>query len=78
MPSSRLADSPAVVVVDENDPSVQMQQILKSMGQTDFEEAKPILEINVEDPMVKKIENSNDEQYIEQLSSVLLDQGSPC
>ncbi|WP_320122508.1 molecular chaperone HtpG [uncultured Sphaerochaeta sp.] len=72
--SSRLADSPAVVVVDENDPSVQMQQILKSMGQTDFEEAKPILEINVEDPMVKKIENSNDEQYIEQLSSVLLDQ----
>ncbi|MBJ2355903.1 molecular chaperone HtpG [Sphaerochaeta sp. S2] len=72
--SSRLADSPAVVVVDESDPSVQMQQILKSMGQTDFEEAKPILEINVEDPMVKKIENSNDEQYIEQLSSVLLDQ----
>ncbi|MBG0768071.1 molecular chaperone HtpG [Sphaerochaeta halotolerans] len=72
--SSRLADSPAVVVVDENDPSVQMQQILKSMGQTDFEEAKPILEINVEDPMVKKIENSDDEQYIEQLSSVLLDQ----
>ncbi len=72
--SSRLADSPAVVVVDENDPSAQMQQILKSMGQTDFEEAKPILEINVEDAMVKKIENSDDEQYIEQLSSVLLDQ----
>ncbi|WP_319757450.1 molecular chaperone HtpG [uncultured Sphaerochaeta sp.] len=72
--SSRLADSPAVVVVDENDPSVQMQQILKSMGQTDFEEAKPILEINVEDPMVKKIESSDNEEYIEQLSSVLLDQ----
>ncbi|MGE4452946.1 MAG: molecular chaperone HtpG [Sphaerochaeta sp.] len=72
--STRLSDSPAVVVVDENDPSVQMQQILKSMGQSDFEEAKPILEINVDDPMVKKIENSDDEQFIEQLSSVLLDQ----
>ncbi len=72
--STRLADSPAVVVVDENDPSVQMQQLLKSMGQGDVEEIKPILEINVEDPMVKKIEGSSDEAYIEQLSSVLLDQ----
>ncbi len=72
--SNRLVESPAVVVVDENDPSVQMQQILKSMGQTDFEEGKPILEINVEDPMVKKIDASDDEAYIEELCSVLLDQ----
>jgi molecular chaperone HtpG len=72
--SSRLVDSPAVVVVDENDPSVQMQQILKSMGQGDFEEAKPILEVNVEDPMVKKIEQSEDSSYVEDLCSVLLDQ----
>jgi molecular chaperone HtpG len=72
--SSRLVDSPAVVVVDENDPSVQMQQILKSMGQGDFEEAKPILEVNVEDPMVKKIELSEDKDFIGDLCSVLLDQ----
>ncbi|MGE4583919.1 MAG: molecular chaperone HtpG [Sphaerochaeta sp.] len=72
--SSRLVESPAVVVVDENDPSVQMQQILKSMGQNDLEEVKPILEINVEDPMVKKIEASEDEAYIADLCSVLLDQ----
>lgn len=72
--SSRLVDSPAVVVVDENDPSVQMQQILKSMGQGDFEEAKPILEVNVEDPMVKKIELSEDKEYVSDLCSVLLDQ----
>ena len=31
--SSRLVDAPSVVVVDENDMSVQMQQILKQMGQ---------------------------------------------
>ncbi len=72
--SSRLVQSPAVVVVDENDPSVQMQQILKSMGQADDQEIKPILEINVDDPMVKKIENSDDDSYIEELCSVLLDQ----
>ncbi|NMA22769.1 MAG: molecular chaperone HtpG, partial [Spirochaetales bacterium] len=35
--STRLADAPAVVVVDENDPTVQMQQLLKAMGQADFE-----------------------------------------
>ncbi len=72
--SSRLVDSPAVVVVDENDPSVQMQQILKSMGQSDFEDVKPILEINVDDPMIKKVDASDDTQYIEDLCSVLLDQ----
>ncbi|NCC65652.1 MAG: molecular chaperone HtpG, partial [Spirochaetia bacterium] len=72
--SSRLVESPAVVVVDENDPSVQMQQILKSMGQAEEQEIKPILEINVDDPMVKKIENSDDDSYVEELCSVLLDQ----
>lgn len=72
--SSRLVESPAVVVVDENDPSVQMQQILKSMGQGDFEDVKPILEINVDDSMIMKIDASDDTQYIEDLCSVLLDQ----
>ena len=72
--SSRLVDSPAVVVVDENDPSVQMQQLLKSMGQGNFEEAKPILEVNIDDPMVKKIETSEDASYVADLCSVLLDQ----
>jgi len=72
--STRLSDAPAVVVVDENDPTVQMQQLLKSMGQGDFEEAKPILEVNTDDPMVRKIAESDDKEFSEELSSVLLDQ----
>jgi molecular chaperone HtpG len=72
--SSRLVDSPAIVVVDENDPSVQMQQILKTMGQGSFEESKPILEVNVEDPMVTKIAGTDDKEYLDNLCSVLLDQ----
>ncbi len=72
--STRLVDAPAVVVVDDNDPSVQMQQMLKSMGQTDFPETTPILEVNLESPMVKKIEASEDDTFIADLSQVLLDQ----
>jgi molecular chaperone HtpG len=72
--STRLVDAPAVVVVDDDDMSVQMQQILKSMGQTNMPESTPILEINVDSPVVKKIADSDDEAYVSDLSQVLLDQ----
>ncbi len=71
--SSRLVDAPAVVVVDDNDMSVQMQQILKQMGQNDLPESTPILEINLTHPMVKKIKDSEDPSYIENMSQILLD-----
>jgi molecular chaperone HtpG len=72
--STRLTDAPAVVVVDDDDMSVQMQQILKAMGQTDMPESTPILEVNLDSPIVKKIADSDDKTYIEDLSFVLLDQ----
>ena len=72
--SSRLSDVSAVVVSDDNDPSVQMQQILKAMGQSDYESPAPILEVNAEDPFVKKIVASQDETFISDAASVLLDQ----
>ena len=72
--SSRLTDVSAVVVSDDNDPSVQMQQILKAMGQSDYESPAPILEVNAEDPFVKKIVASQDETFISDAASVLLDQ----
>ena len=72
--SSRLTDVSAVVVSDDNDPSVQMQQILKAMGQSDYEGPAPILEVNAEDPFVKKIVASQDETFISDEASVLLDQ----
>jgi molecular chaperone HtpG len=72
--SSRLTESPAIVVVDDNDPTVQMQMMLKQMGQTDFPESKPILEVNCESDLVKKIGSSDDTQYIADLSEVLLGQ----
>jgi len=72
--SSRLVDSPAIVVVDENDPTAQMQQMLKQMGQTNIPEAKPILEINLEHEMVKKLSNSSNEEFNNNLCEVLLGQ----
>ncbi len=72
--SSRLVDSPAIVVVDENDPSVQMQQILRQMGQSDIPEAKPILEINCEHEIIKRIADSDDDEFNKTLSEVLLGQ----
>ena len=72
--STRLVDVFAVVVVDENDPTVQMQQLMKMMGQDQGEEVLPILEINVDDPIIKKIEASDDKEYVADLAAVLLDQ----
>ena len=72
--STRLTDVSAVVVTDENDPSVQMQQLLKAMGQGDYEGSAPILEINAEDAFIKRIEASSDETFVADACSVLLDQ----
>ena len=72
--STRLSDVSAVVVSDENDPSVQMQQVLKAMGQQDYEGSAPILEVNSNDSFVKKIVASEDESFISDAASVLLDQ----
>ncbi len=72
--SSRLAESPSCIVVDENDPTVQMQQILKSMGNKDLPEVKPILEINPSHPMVTRLAALQDEPLFDDISRLLLDQ----
>ncbi len=72
--SSRLADSPSCIVVDEHDPSVQMQQILKMMGNKDLPEVKPILELNPAHPIVTKLAAAQDEAVIEDTSRLLLEQ----
>ena len=43
------------MVADENDPTVQMQQLMKALGQKDTPEFKPILEINPTHEIVKKM-----------------------
>ena len=72
--SKRLAeDSPSCIVVDENDPSFQMERVMRAMGQAGIE-VKPILEVNADHPIVAKLKDSDDENLIKDVSEVLLNQ----
>jgi len=71
--SKRLSDSPSCVVVDENDPGIQMERMMRAMGQ-EGAGIKPILEVNADHAFVKTLENCSDEAYIANVSEVLLDQ----
>lgn len=73
--SKRLGEeSPSCIVVDENDPSFQMERMMRAMGQEGMSGIKPILEINADHPLVAKIRESDDEALIKDISNVLLDQ----
>ena len=53
--SNRLSDSPSCIVADENDPTAQMQEIMRATGQVGMPEIKPILEINPGHKIIKKL-----------------------
>ena len=72
--SKRLADSPSCIVVDENDPSLQMERMMKAMGQSGGVEVKPILEVNGDHPLVAQLKECGDEARVADVSFVLLDQ----
>ncbi|MBQ3799028.1 MAG: molecular chaperone HtpG, partial [Treponema sp.] len=72
--SKRLSDSPSCVVIDENDPSIQMERMMKAMGQGNQSLVKPILEINGDHALVKKLEGPVADDFVAQVSEVLLDQ----
>ncbi len=71
--SKLIGDVSAVIIADESDPTIQMQQLLKAMGQEEIS-VSPILEVNPDDPFVKKIIDSKDDEFVKEACSVLLDQ----
>jgi molecular chaperone HtpG len=71
--SRRLHDSPSCIVADENDPTMQMAQMLKAMGQ-ETPEIKPILEVNGDHPIVARLKDIEDEEQIADTAGILLDQ----
>jgi molecular chaperone HtpG len=72
--SSRLSDSPSCIVADGADPSFQMQQLLKALGQQDVPEIKPVLEVNPGHPIVRKMQEIQDEALFEDASRLLYEQ----
>lgn len=72
--SARLSDSPSCIVADENDPTVQMQSILKMMGKDQMAEFKPILEVNPNHEIVRKLMAATDKELEEDISFLLYEQ----
>ncbi|MDG6777523.1 molecular chaperone HtpG [Thiomicrorhabdus sp. zzn3] len=69
----RLTDSPACVVNAEGDMSAHMMRIMEQMGQS-VPKQKPILELNPDHALVKKLESLEDENKIKEWSLFLLEQ----
>jgi len=72
-PSTRLVDSPACLVVGDYDMSANLARVLKSVGQ-DAPASKPTLEVNLNHPLVKRLEAEADETRFGDLGMILLDQ----
>jgi molecular chaperone HtpG len=70
--SQRLVDSPACVVSGADDLSPQVRRMLEASGQS-LPETKPILEINVDHPLVARLSAEANEERFDGLANVLLD-----
>ena len=68
--TTRLVDSPACLVVQDDGMSTQLARMLKQAGQT-APEVKPVLEVNAEHPLVKKLDGS---VHFHDLAHILFDQ----
>ena len=71
--SKRLTESPACLVVEDYDMSQNLARVLKQMGQ-DAPVPTPILEINLDHPVVRKLEQTEGQEQFDDLASVLFDQ----
>jgi len=72
--SSRLKESPSCIVFDKNDPDFTMQEMLKQMGQTNLPKVKPILEININHDILKKLLENDSLSIINDVAYILYDQ----
>lgn len=72
--SSRLTDSPSVLVADTDDPTFQMQEMMRAMGQTEMPDAKPILEINLDHPILKKMKDMRKTKDFDNATELLYQQ----
>ncbi|MCH7742498.1 MAG: molecular chaperone HtpG [Proteobacteria bacterium] len=69
----RLTDSPACLVVNEDEMGMQMRRILESAGQN-VPGSKRIFEINPEHPLLAKLNDESDEDRFNDLTMVIYDQ----
>ncbi|MDJ0908470.1 MAG: molecular chaperone HtpG [Woeseiaceae bacterium] len=70
--SQRLVDSAACVVSGSEDLSPQIRRMLEANGQQ-LPESKPVLEINVDHPLVLRLSGEEDDDRFDALSNIVLD-----
>ncbi len=70
--SRRLVDSPACVVASDQDLNPQVRRMLEASGQ-ELPDARPILEINIEHPLVTRLSAEGDDGRFGALSNIVLD-----
>ena len=73
--TTRLTDSPACLVVGDNDMGEQMRKIMEAAGQA-VPESKPILEVNMKHPLVSKLSGEKNDESATVLAKVLFDQAA--
>jgi molecular chaperone HtpG len=73
--TNRLADSPAVLVLGAHDLGAQMRRILEAAGQK-VPTSKPVLEINVQHPLLQRIESTSEAAAFDDLSVLLFEQAT--
>lgn len=71
--SKRLVDSPSCLVLNQFDMGVQMRRIMEASGQQ-MPETKPVLEINMEHPLVQRMDTEADEERFSDFAQILFDQ----
>ncbi|MCG5525755.1 molecular chaperone HtpG [Ectothiorhodospira haloalkaliphila] len=71
--SHRLTDSPACIVLSEDEMALYMQQLLKQAGQN-LPDTKPVLEVNPTHRLIQRMGEETDEARFKDWSSLLLDQ----
>ena len=71
--TNRLTDSPACIVLNEQDMAMHMQRLFKEAGH-EVPVSKPVLEINPDHPIVKKLDSEKSKKKFADWSDILFDQ----
>ena len=73
--SERLSESPACLVIGEHDVPERMRRALESLGQK-APQARPLLEVNVEHPLIRYLDGITDGIRFAELAQLLYDQAA--
>ena len=73
--TNRLTDSPACLVTGEHGIGTNLERILRAAGQ-EVPSSKPVLEINLQHPIVRRLEQEQDESRFADWSAILFDQAT--